>query len=97
MNSNIKAALNSCDNLKCKENAGGRFRITKAGIPTGSLWLEVQQECYRLKLTGEVKSVLMNYVNNSTELKHTEDQGDPVWHLPFSGLMEDIVQQLNKI
>ena len=97
MNLNIKAVLNNCNNLKCKENAGGRFRITKTGISSGSLWLEVQSECYRLKLTGDVESILKSYVNNSTGLKSTEDQGSPIWHLPFTGLMEDIVQQFNKI
>ena len=96
MNPDIKAIVNSCNDLKLKVNAGGRHRIMKNGM-SGSLWLEVQQETYRLKLTGEVKSALRHYVLSKVgDITH-EDQGDPVWHLPFNGSMEAIVSDLDKI
>ena len=97
MNSNIQSALNACENLSLKVNSGDRYRITKNTMKSGSLWLEVQQEVYRLKLTGEVKNKLQGYVNQLTMIKPTEDQGNPVWHLPFSGYMEKIVNKLNEI
>lgn len=97
MNSNIQSVLNTCENLSLKVNSGERYRITKNTIKSGSLWLEVQQEAYRLKLTGEVKSKLQGYVNQLTEVKPTEDQGDPAWRLPFSGYMEKIINKLNEI
>ncbi|MGF1879325.1 hypothetical protein L4D77_29215 [Photobacterium frigidiphilum] len=97
MNRNIQLVLNSCENLNLKVNSGEKYRITKNTIKSGSLWLEVQQEAYRLKLTGEVKSKLHVFVNQLTDIQPTEDQGDPVWHLPFTGYMEKVVNKLNEI
>ena len=96
MNPNIKSVLNSCNNLSIKVNSGEKYRIMKSGIKSGSLWLEVQHEAYRLKLTGEVKSLLQNFVNKHTRIKPSDDQGSPVWHLPFNGYMESIVKKLNE-
>jgi hypothetical protein len=97
MNSNIQAVINSCEKLQLQVNTGDRHRITKDTISSGSLWLEVQSETYRLKLTGGVKTALESYVNLTAGAPTVEDQGNPVWHLPFTGLMEKIIHKLNKI
>lgn len=96
MNPAIKSVVGRSENLALKENVGERYRIMKNGI-NGSLWLELQQEAYRLKLTGDVNSVIGAFVTNHTGEKPTEDQGSPVWHLPFDGSMEEIVSELNRV
>ena len=95
MNSDIQSVLNSCHNLTCQINVGERYRITNKGKYSGSLWLEVQREGFRLKLTGDVKSHLENFVNAHTSITSKEDQGYPIWLLPFNGFMEVIVQRFN--
>ncbi|WP_421252326.1 hypothetical protein [Aeromonas sp. 600724] len=97
MDKNIQAIVNNCSNLTLKINLGPRYRVSKNGMMHGSLWLEVQQECYRLKLTGEPKLLLTNFINTITNQKPTFDQGNPVWHLSFDGEMEKIVKYLNEI
>lgn len=94
MNPNIKAAVSACENLHLKVNIGERHRITKNAL-TGSLWLEVQQEAYRLKLTGEVLSELRHYIESKVGKPTYEDQGNPVWLLPFDNTMKDIVTKLD--
>jgi len=96
MNENITAIVTKCENLSLKVNVGERYRISKVGLK-GSLWLELQQEAFRLKLTGEVKFRLSNYVTTNVGSEPVEDQGDPVCHQPLNGTMEMIVSEFNKI
>ena len=96
MNANIKAAVEETDSLSLKVNTGEKHRVSKPGAK-GSLWLEVQREAYRLKLTGEVKSRLVFYVKSVVGEPSHEDQGDPVWHLPFDGSMERVVKELDRM
>lgn len=96
MNANIVAIINRSDNLTLKVNVGERYRVSKAGFK-GSLWLEPQQNAYRLKLTGDVKSQLSSFVINKFGPKSHDDQDNPVWHLPLNGAMEAVVSEFNKI
>ena len=94
MDSSIPAAVNKT-NLNLKENVGKKFRITKSGI-RGSLWLERQTRRYRLKLTGEIAALLSRSVTIRLDEEPSEDQGSPIWHLPFDGSMEAVVAELDK-
>ena len=94
--SNIEKAVNRSQALKLSVNKGPRYRIMKEGL-RGSLWLMVQKDDYYLKLTGEVLSELKSYVDLKFGKSEQEDQGCPIWYLPFDGTMENIVKEFDRL
>ncbi len=96
MDPDIQAVINSCHSLTLKENKGEKFRVMKQGMK-GSLWLEHQKNAYRLKLTGQVVTYVSNFVNTTVGPSSREDQGYPLWYLPFDGSMESVVRYLDEI
>ena len=96
MNANIQQIVSKSQTLKLKLNKGERYRIKKDRM-YGSLWLMVQTNSYYLTLTGDVRSKLNSYVNSTAGKSSHEDQGRPVWYLPFDGTMEDIVRNLDRL
>ncbi|MDV2326644.1 hypothetical protein, partial [Vibrio cholerae] len=78
MNPNIQSALNSKDNIQTKINVGERNRLMHRKIKFGSLWIEVQKETYRVKVTGDVKHRLQSFIANLIESDPSDDQGNPV-------------------
>ncbi|HCJ7274124.1 TPA: hypothetical protein NVH30_003798 [Vibrio cholerae] len=97
MNPNIRSALNSKDNIQTKINVGERYRLMHRKIKFGSLWIEVQKETYRVKLTGDVKLRLQSFIANLIESDPSDDQGNPFWHVPFGSNLEAIICQYNRL
>lgn len=96
MISEIHEAVNRYPNLRLQENEGERHRIMKDGVSNGSLWLEKQTKCYRLKLTGDIAVALQGDVRSLVGEPALVDQGVDVWRLPFDGTMEKIIRRLSE-
>jgi len=96
MNPNIEKTVNNSQTLNLQVNKGPRYKIQKDGMQ-GSLWLMVQTDAYYLILTGEVLSRLNSYVNLKAGKSEHENQGYPVWYLPFDGTMENIVKEFDDL
>ncbi|KAB7687722.1 hypothetical protein [Plesiomonas shigelloides] len=97
MNPDIQSALNSMDNIQTKINAGERYRLMHRKIKSGSLWIEIQKETYRVKVTGDVKLRLQSFITNLIASAPSDDQGNPVWHVPFGSNLTAIIYEYNRL
>ncbi|EGR3254588.1 hypothetical protein N5K32_004655 [Vibrio parahaemolyticus] len=97
MNPNIQSALSSKENIQTKINVGERYRLMHKKIKSGSLWIEAQREAYRVKVTGEVKLRLQKFITKLVESEPSDDQGNPVWHVPFGSSLKAIICEYNRL
>ncbi|WP_370598881.1 hypothetical protein NMD15_06910 [Plesiomonas shigelloides] len=97
MNPDIQSALSSMGNIQTKINAGERYRLMHKKIKSGSLWIEIQKETYRIKVTGDVKLRLQSFITNLIASDPSDDQGNPVWHVPFGSKLKAIIYEYNRL
>ena len=79
MNTNINAAVNNCPLLNLDVHEDGLHRISRNGLSKGSLWIRIKTTGYTVCITGEVKTLMNNFMLTNFGSETSIVQGKIYW------------------
>jgi len=97
MNNDIKSTVEQHPKLSLKVNQDEIHRIMRDGVESGSLWITPRSEYYRVCPTGEVESLLYNFllVNFGTET--WVNQSKKNWKIKNYGDVAKVIRHFGEL
>jgi hypothetical protein len=96
MNKEIESTVAQCQLLKVKENIGARHRISHSGVRSGSLWVTPMVKCYCVCPTGEVETLLYNYLCSHFGTETGVDQSRKYWNIENYGDVAKVIRRFGE-
>ena len=96
MDSNIKSTIEQCSKLRLQVNKGERHRIMHSAVKRGSLWVEPRRRSYNILPTGEVKSLLHDFIFSRFGPEKGESRPGKYWELSNCNDVAEVIRRFNR-
>lgn len=97
MDENIKATVAKCPKLEMQLNVGERHRIMRSDVTRGSLWVTPRVSCYRVSTTGEVATLLYNFLCSNFGTETGVDQNRKYWNIEQFRDVAEVIHRFDEI
>ena len=97
MNADVESTVKRCPMLNLKLNKGERHRIMRNGSGRGSLWVTPRLNCYCVCPTGDVETLMYNFLCGHFGPETGIDQSRKYWDIKDYGDVAKVIRHFGEL